>query len=50
VQYIPHVTRAFQEEIFAASEGFDVHIVEIGGTVGDYESLALIEAVRELGY
>jgi len=50
VQYIPHVTRAFQEEIEKAAKGFDVQIVEIGGTVGDYESLALIEAVRELGY
>jgi CTP synthase len=50
IQYIPHVTRAFQDEIIAASAGFDVHIVEIGGTVGDYESLALIEAIRELGY
>ena len=50
VQYIPHITRAFQDEIVAASAGFDVHIVEIGGTVGDYESLALIEAIRELGY
>jgi CTP synthase len=48
VQYIPHVTQEFQKEIVAASEGFDVHIVEIGGTVGDYESLALIEAIREL--
>jgi CTP synthase len=35
--------------ILEASEGFDVHIVEIGGTVGDYESLAFIEAIRELG-
>ena len=49
VQIIPHVTNAFQEEILAASKGFDVHIVEIGGTVGDYESLPLIEAIRELG-
>ncbi|HSX07248.1 MAG TPA: CTP synthase [Candidatus Saccharimonadia bacterium] len=49
VQYIPHVTTAFQEAILEASDGFDVHIVEIGGTVGDYESLALIEAIRELG-
>jgi CTP synthase len=49
VQYIPHVTRALQEEIQKASEGFDVHIVEIGGTVGDYESLAFVEAIRELG-
>lgn len=50
VQYIPHVTGAFQEHILAAAEGFDVHIAEIGGTVGDYESLALIEAIRELSY
>ena len=48
VQYIPHVTQAFQEEIIKAGEGFDVHIAEIGGTVGDYESLALIEAIREM--
>ena len=32
-----------------ASEGFDVHIVEIGGTVGDYESLSFTEAIREMG-
>ena len=50
VQYIPHITRAFQEQVIAAAEGFDVHIVEIGGTVGDYESLAIIEAVRDLRY
>lgn len=35
--------------IIEAGKGFDVHIVEIGGTVGDYESLAFIEAIRELG-
>ena len=50
VQYIPHITGAFKDQVVAASEGFDVHIVEIGGTVGDYESLAIIEAVREFGY
>ncbi|PID31021.1 CTP synthetase [Candidatus Saccharibacteria bacterium] len=49
VQIIPHVTRAIQEHITAAAEGFDVHIVEIGGTVGDYESLSFLEAIRELG-
>ncbi len=49
VQIIPHVTRAIQEHILAAAEGFDVHIVEIGGTVGDYESLSFLEAIRELG-
>ena len=48
VQIIPHVTGAIQEEIIKAGEGYDVHIVEIGGTVGDYESLAFIEAIREL--
>src|ERR1700712_5800330 len=36
VQYIPHVTQAFQDAIVQAADGFDVHIVEIGGTVGDY--------------
>ncbi len=50
VQYIPHVVRAMQEEILEASKGFDVHIVEVGGTVGDYEGLSFIEAIRELGF
>lgn len=49
VQIIPHLTNAIQEWITGAAEGFDVHIVEIGGTVGDYESLSFIEAIRELG-
>lgn len=49
VQIIPHVTRAIQQAILEASEGYDVHIVEIGGTVGDYESLSFIEAIREFG-
>lgn len=50
VQFIPHVVKAMQEEILAASEGYDVHIVEVGGTVGDYEGLSFIEAIRELGF
>lgn len=49
VQIIPHVTSAIQNYIKAAGEGFDIHIIEIGGTVGDYESLSFIEAIRELG-
>ena len=49
VQIIPHLTGAIQDWIIKAGEGFDVHIVEIGGTVGDYESLAFTEAIRELG-
>jgi CTP synthase len=48
VQIIPHVTTAIGEHIAVAAEGFDVHIVEIGGTVGDYEGLSFIEAIREL--
>ena len=49
VQIIPHLTGAIQDWIMKAGEGYDVHIVEIGGTVGDYESLSFIEAIRELG-
>ena len=49
VQFIPQVTSAIQEEIKATAQGFDIHIVEIGGTVGDYEGLSFIEAIRELG-
>lgn len=48
VQFIPHVTSAIQDEILQTAEGFDVQIVEIGGTVGDYEGLSFIEAIREL--
>jgi CTP synthase len=48
VQIIPHVTNAIIEGIQSTAEGFDVHIVEIGGTVGDYEGLSFIEAIREL--
>lgn len=49
VQIIPHLTAAIQDYISQAGKGFDVHIVEIGGTVGDYESLSFIEAIREFG-
>jgi len=47
VQLVPHLTGAIQQAIVEASEGSDVHIVEIGGTVGDYEGLSYIEAIRE---
>lgn len=49
VQIIPQVTGAIQRYIKDAGTGFDVHIVEIGGTVGDYESLSFVEAIREFG-
>ena len=49
VQLVPHFTNAIMQYILEAGKGFDVHIVEIGGTVGDYESPAFFEAIRELG-
>jgi CTP synthase len=48
VQIIPHVTNHIQHKIAETGRGYDVHIVEIGGTVGDYESLSFIEAIREM--
>jgi len=48
VQIIPHITNEIQKQITASAKGFDVHIVEIGGTVGDYESMAFLEAIRQL--
>jgi len=48
VQLVPHLTNLIQEKILEASKDSDVHIMEIGGTVGDYEALGYIEAVREL--
>jgi CTP synthase len=48
VQVIPHVTDVIQESILAAGKGYDIHIVEVGGTVGDYESLANVDALRQL--
>ena len=49
IQLVPHLTGAIQEAIREASEGSDVHFVEIGGTVGDYEGLSFVEAIREFG-
>jgi CTP synthase len=46
VQLVPHLTQSIQNAIRNAAKGSDVHIVEIGGTVGDYESLSYIEAIR----
>lgn len=48
VQVIPHFTGAIQDKIMEAAGESDVHIVETGGTVGDYEGVAFIEAIREL--
>lgn len=50
VQLVPHLTGAIQDAISDAAEGSDIHIVEIGGTIGDYEGLSFVEAIRELAY
>lgn len=47
VQLVPHLTQSIQSAILAAADGSDIHIVEIGGTVGDYEGLSFVEAIRE---
>ena len=47
VQVIPHVTDQIKACIDAATEGYDVALVEIGGTVGDIESLPFLEAIRQ---
>ena len=48
VQVIPHVTNEIQEFVKRGAAGVDVAIVEIGGTVGDIESLPFLEAVRQM--
>lgn len=47
VQVIPHITDQIKANIITASEGADVSIVEIGGTIGDIESLPFLEAIRQ---
>ena len=51
VQVVPHITDEIREAIkSAASDDYDVNIVEIGGTVGDIESLPFLEAIRQFRY
>jgi CTP synthase len=49
VQVIPHITDEIKECVLRAAEGYDVAMIEIGGTVGDIESLPFLEAIRQLG-
>ncbi|MDD2740799.1 MAG: CTP synthase [Rhodocyclaceae bacterium] len=49
VQVIPHITDEIKIKIKAGAEGADVAIVEVGGTVGDIESLPFLEAIRQMG-
>lgn len=48
VQVIPHITNEIQDFIHRGADGYDVALVEIGGTVGDIESLPFLEAARQL--
>ena len=48
VQVIPHITNEIKRCIKLGAEGFDVAMVEIGGTVGDIESLPFLEAIRQM--
>ena len=48
VQVIPHITDEIKRKVRAAAEGVDVAIIEIGGTVGDIESLPFLEAIRQM--
>ncbi|MGE5188553.1 MAG: CTP synthase [Gemmatimonadota bacterium] len=48
VQVIPHITDEIKRVIYAAAQGFDLAIVEVGGTVGDIESLPFLEAIRQV--
>src|SRR6202142_1867519 len=49
VQVIPHITDAIKDVIQRGTEDFDFGLIEIGGTVGDIESLPFLEAIRQLG-
>lgn len=48
VQIIPHITNEIMHQIISSAEGSEVHIAEVGGTVGDYEAMAWIEAIRQM--
>ena len=48
VQVIPHITDEIKRRIFLGAKGYDICIVEIGGTVGDIESLPFLEAIRQM--
>ena len=49
VQVIPHITDEIQQRIREGARGADICLVEIGGTVGDIESLPFLEAIRQMG-
>ncbi|MDQ1237579.1 MAG: CTP synthase [Wigglesworthia glossinidia] len=48
IQVIPHITNEIKKRIIHAGKGFDILLVEIGGTVGDIESLPFLESIRQM--
>ncbi len=50
VQVIPHITDEIKRRIFEAGEGYDIALVEVGGTIGDIESLPFLEAIRQIRF
>ncbi|PPC92037.1 MAG: CTP synthetase [Methylobacter sp.] len=48
VQVIPHITDEIKRRIYESADGMDVALIEIGGTVGDIESLPFLEAIRQM--
>ena len=49
VQVIPHITDEIKRRVIEGAKGADIAMVEIGGTVGDIESLPFLEAIRQMG-
>ena len=49
VQVIPHITDEIKRRVYASAEGKDVALIEVGGTVGDIESLPFLESIRQMG-
>jgi CTP synthase len=50
VQVIPHITDEIKNSVLKSTNGADIVLVEIGGTVGDIESLPYLEAIRQMGF
>lgn len=50
VQVIPHITDEIKHRIYQSAEGMDVALIEVGGTVGDIESLPFLEAIRQMRF
>ena len=50
VQVIPHITDEIKTRILAGAEGYDIALVEVGGTIGDIESLPFLEAIRQMRF